>query len=86
MLLAWLFQRVKGYFLGSSKNNRAKNNPAGLPNQLAKDPVCGVYVDSREAGRLGRKSEEFYFCSEECKQKYLNNSSGSAAAGSGAFR
>jgi YHS domain-containing protein len=37
-------------------------------------------MDCRLAVRLDKKSEEFYFCSEECKQKFLNNSTGSGAA------
>jgi uncharacterized protein len=79
--VAWVFQRGLNYFLGASKRNRAKNNPAGPSNQMVKDPVCGMYMDSRLAVRLNRKSEDFFFCSEECKQKYLNGSSGTGVAG-----
>jgi YHS domain-containing protein len=80
--LAWLFQRVLGFILGAFKGNRVKSDPAGSSNQMVKDPVCGMYMDSRLAVRLDRKSEEFYFCSEECKQKYLNDPSGSGVSGS----
>jgi YHS domain-containing protein len=84
--LVWVFQRVLSLFLGASKSNRAKDNSAGASNHMVKDPVCGMYMDSRLAVRLDRKSEEFYFCSEECRQKYLNNSAGSGDAGSAASR
>jgi uncharacterized protein len=79
---AWLFQRALGYILGLSKRNQAKKTPSSFPNQMVKDPVCGMYMDPRLAFRLENKSEEFYFCSEECKQKYLSNPSGSGVAGS----
>jgi YHS domain-containing protein len=85
-ILAWLFQRVLSFFLGASKSNRANTNPGGPSSQMVKDPVCGMYMDSRLAVRFNSKSEEFFFCSEECKQKYLNNSSGSGVAGSSASR
>ena len=84
--LAWLIQRILSFFLGGSKNNRPKNTPATPSNQMVKDPVCGMYMDSRLAFRLNRRSEELYFCSEECKQKYLRDSSGSGVAGSAAPR
>jgi YHS domain-containing protein len=82
--LAWLFQRLMGYFLGASKSRRAKENSAAPSSHMVKDPVCGMYMDSRLAVRLDGKNEEFYFCSEECKQKYLNNTTASGTAGSAA--
>lgn len=39
---------------------------------MVKDPVCGMYMDSRLAIRLQRNRDDIYFCSETCKQKYLN--------------
>lgn len=86
VFLAWVFRRVLNFFLGASKSNRAKDNSAIDSNHMVKDPVCGMYMDSRLAVRVDKKSEEFYFCSEECKQKYLNNSAGSGAAESAASR
>jgi hypothetical protein len=42
---------------------------AGTANSehLVKDPVCGTYVPENTAIR----SENNFFCSEECKTKYL---------------
>jgi uncharacterized protein len=80
VLIAWVFRRVLNFFLGASKSNQAKDNSRGDSKHMVKDPVCGMYMDCRLAVRLDKKSEEFYFCSEECKQKFLNNSTGSEAA------
>jgi YHS domain-containing protein len=41
---------------------------------MVKDPVCGMYMDSRLAIRVESRKEAFYFCSEECKNKYLEKS------------
>lgn len=82
LLLVWLFQRLRRYFPGAAKGSRAKNNPAESPNQMVKDPVCGMYMDSRLAVRLDGRNEEFYFCSQECKEKYLSKSSGSETSAS----
>jgi uncharacterized protein len=48
-------------------------------NNMVKDPVCGMYMDSRLAVRLENRKEAHFFCSEECKNKYIGKS---AAAGS----
>jgi YHS domain-containing protein len=41
---------------------------------MVKDPVCGMYMDSRLAVRMEDRKEVVYFCSEECRKKYVNGS------------
>jgi len=71
------FQKPKG--AGSPKNAN------GADKTMVKDPVCGMYMDSRLALRLEHQSEAIFFCSEECRKEFLNKSAGggmdSAAAG-----
>jgi uncharacterized protein len=38
---------------------------------MVKDPMCGMYMDPRLAVRMQHNKEEFYFCSDECRQKFL---------------
>ncbi len=76
VFILWLFKRVFAAFTGASKQTGPKNNSAGSPNYMVKDPVCGMYMDSRLALRLESRHEYFYFCSEECKKKYLSESTG----------
>ncbi len=82
LFLVWLVQRLLRHFVGASKGNRANGNAAGSSSHMVKDPVCGMYMDSRLAVRLNRNGEEFYFCSEECKQKHISNAAASRASGS----
>lgn len=38
---------------------------------MAKDPVCGMEVDEKDAGVIVHlHSETFYFCSERCKEEF----------------
>lgn len=39
--------------------------------EMVKDPVCGMYMDPRLAIRQEEKGDSLFFCSEECRQKYL---------------
>lgn len=35
------------------------------------DPVCGMAVDEQyAAGKSGYKGEMYYFCSQDCKDKF----------------
>jgi uncharacterized protein len=86
VFILWLLRRFLAAFMGGSQKARSNNNSSTSPaNYMVKDPVCGMYMDSRLAVRLERRKEEFYFCSEECKSKYLSDSTregvGPAAAG-----
>lgn len=42
---------------------------APRPQRLVKDPVCGTYVPEDTALRAG----ENFFCSEECRGKFLRS-------------
>ena len=72
----WLLRVVLAKVFGVSKPPRSSETPS---KNMVKDPVCGMYMDSRLAVRLQSRNEAFYFCSEECRNKYLGKSS---AAGS----
>ncbi len=38
---------------------------------MAKDPVCGMQVDERQAaGQSEYQGEIYYFCSTRCKQQF----------------
>ena len=74
ILILWLLRRFLGSILGSPKQPEATAPPEGVSNNMVKDPVCGMYMDSRLAVRLENRRATFYFCSEDCKNKYLGKS------------
>jgi len=42
-----------------------------IEDEMVKDPSCGVYITRRDAVHLRQAGEDLYFCSEECRDKYL---------------
>lgn len=64
---------VSGNFLIDSES-RMKTAAAGIHGDMAKDPVCGMYVDEEKAGTSGLVvqygNESFFFCSEKCKKDF----------------
>lgn len=75
VLVIWMLRRFLALFLGSGKQTDRSNATKNIENYMVKDPVCGMYMDSRLAVRLEKGKEPIYFCSEECKKKFLDRSS-----------
>lgn len=73
--IIWMVRRFLALFLGSGKRPDRRNASKDAENYMVKDPVCGMYMDSRLAVRLEKGKEPTYFCSEECKNKFLDKSS-----------
>jgi uncharacterized protein len=47
-------------------------NAAHGANEMVRDPVCGLYVPTQEAVSLLKAGKTVYFCSENCRQRFLN--------------
>jgi YHS domain-containing protein len=76
-------RRFLAALTGKSRKTETKSDSSIPSNHMVKDPVCGMYMDSRLAIRIENKSETFYFCSEGCKTKFIDPASG-AGMGSAA--
>jgi uncharacterized protein len=78
----YLLRKILSAFWGTPKKTEPNNDSANLTNQMVKDPVCGMYMDSRLAVRLENGDGAFYFCSEGCKTKFLDIPSETGAGSS----
>ena len=72
-LVVWLIRQALLSIKGFGKSD-SKKSPSNETSVMVKDPVCGMYMDSRLAVRLSRLDKDIYFCSEKCKLKYLSES------------
>jgi len=43
--------------------------------QEVKDPVCGVQVQVQSSLSEQEDGKQYFFCSEECRQKFIENPS-----------
>ncbi len=48
---------------------------------LTKDPVCGMTVDEGTAIHAERDGKTFYFCSDQCRQKFEASSAATKPKG-----
>lgn len=74
VILFYLIYRVlKGLFRsevshGNMGNQHLKAVPA---DDLMEDPVCGVYVPKSQALSAKKDGATYYFCSQDCMDKFL---------------
>jgi uncharacterized protein len=57
---------------GQIRNGNASRQEAAT--DTVRDPVCGMYMDRRLALRLEKGKGAFFFCSKECREKFLSES------------
>jgi YHS domain-containing protein len=74
----WLLRRLIAFLSGAPKRRSTRTNAQDADRQPAghtvKDPICGMYMDPRLAVRVDNGKGSFFFCSNECKEKYLSQS------------
>jgi len=61
--------------VGSARGERRVDAPqrGSDAREMVKDPVCGVYISARDAVSLNRRGGTLYFCSDECRRRYVES-------------
>ena len=72
LLYTFLKKALKKLFSQLNQQSESKEQKGPITDQLVQDPVCGVYCPKREAITLKINSKKVYFCSTECKNKFLS--------------
>ena len=62
----WFYRQVKLYL---SQVNSVSRRPDA--SDMVRDPVCGIYVAASQALREVTGSGTFYFCSRQCRDRFL---------------
>jgi uncharacterized protein len=65
-LKSWMFKET------TSQKATFENKGAEINNIMVKDPHCGVYFSKKDGVHLDMSGQDLYFCSEACKEKYLD--------------
>jgi len=65
---AYLFLRFFRTLNKASKPPRASKGTSGI---MVKDDICNTYLPKENAIRQVYEGKEYYFCSSECRQKFL---------------
>ena len=63
-----------GDFISPQSNQKGRDHSIGqvpLSGELKKDPACGTYIAAAGSLKETVGGETFYFCSKECRDKYV---------------
>lgn len=72
-IIAYLVYRLIRFFQNLGRAFRPTPPPSQprLSGTMVKDETCGTYVPKEEALREVVDGEERFFCSKDCRQKFL---------------
>ena len=75
LLIAYLgYRGLKSWMLKNLPSDKTVSGRASgeIDDVMVKDPYCEVYFPKRNGVHLRHQSEDLYFCSAECKHKFLS--------------
>jgi uncharacterized protein len=74
----FIFRMIRALLPSDRRSSSSAFRESGekMVSDMAQDPQCGVYVDTKQAILSRAGNETIYFCSEECRNKYLKESRG----------
>lgn len=74
-LLYLCYRLLKTWVLKETSSQKAKaafeKKADQIDDVMVKDPYCEVYFARRDGVHLTFKGKDVYFCSKECKDKFL---------------
>ncbi len=71
-----VYRAIKSVAGSTGDNAKVRDNgnmPLQADDTMRQDPQCGVYVSRRDGIAFTHNGREFYFCSEACRDKYLES-------------
>jgi YHS domain-containing protein len=81
-----MLRKIGSLFRPTRVNIRtAAGGPAASPStaphraEMARDPVCGMFVSTELPHHLRRGKDSLHFCSRECLEKFLKDSEHAAS-------
>ena len=70
----WLIRSlVRTLITALTKGRFSRSASIAPPKKLERDPVCGTYIVAETALRISLDNKQQFFCSIECRDKYLRS-------------
>ena len=69
VILGYILYRFMKSVFGAGKKVYHRSNGAVI-DEMVQDPVCETYIPKRQAVKVSRKGRDYFFCSEDCAEKF----------------
>ncbi len=72
-IVAYVFYRaLKKWMIGGGTDvDQHRSSGKAVDDVLIQDPVCQTYFARRDGVHLRHEGRDLYFCSQECRERYL---------------
>lgn len=70
-LLAYIIYKFIRLYQYLSKKSRAPRQPKQISGVMVKDEVCNTYLPKEDAIKEIVEGKEYFFCSKDCRKKFL---------------
>ena len=70
--LFWMILKVVNFFTSQGQSRKRPPQKKRLSGVMVKDEICNTYIPKEEAIREVRGGREYFFCSRECRSKFLD--------------
>ena len=77
-VLFYLILKVVNFLTSGGQNRKTQRQPRRLSGVMVKDEICDTYIPKDDAIREVIKGKEYFFCSQECRKKFLHSKKKSA--------
>ena len=69
--LIYIIYLIIRFFRALSKVKKSTNPPRPVSGFMVKDEMCNTYLPKEDTIKEIHQGKEYYFCSNECRQKFL---------------
>ena len=73
LLLFYVVFKVVGFFLKPTRRSGPPPSAKKESGLMVKDEVCNTYLPKDQAIKVIDQGQEHFFCSQECRTKYLES-------------
>jgi len=73
IILLLLSYSIFRYLMKDMTGRAKKINRESEPEELVQDPYCKTYIPKRSALRKKVSGRNYYFCKQECLEKFIQN-------------
>ena len=74
VFVLYLIYAVVRFFQSIGKSTPSRNGQVSVQGMMVKDESCSMYLPRAEAVRVVRNGREYFFCSDECRDKFFETS------------
>jgi uncharacterized protein len=73
VLLYLVYRFLKSWMFKETQSQKATfgTETGEIDNVMVKDPYCGIFFAKKDGVHLKVSDQDLYFCSKECKDKFL---------------